>query len=38
VQEWSHGSTDAGDERGDDDVEIIIQPDGTITVQYDSVE
>lgn len=36
-EEWAHGATDTADKKGDDDVEIIIESDGTVTVQYDAI-
>jgi hypothetical protein len=32
--EWAHGGTNNPDKKGDDDIEIIIQPTGEVTVQY----
>lgn len=34
-KEWSHGTTGVDDPRGDDDIEIIIDANGEITVRYD---
>ena len=32
--EWAHGATNTPDSEGDDDIEIVIQPTGEVTVQY----
>ncbi len=33
-KQWDHGATEGGDRVGDDDIDIIIGADGTLTVQY----
>ena len=32
--EWAHGATNSPDSKGDDDIEIIIQPTGEVAVRY----
>ena len=32
--EWAHGATNTPDSKGDDDIEIIIQLTGEVTVRY----